>query len=75
MDGKIPQVKKCFFCSKNSIDPSNPKNAIKERYNKLLKDQLMTLKTHIDANHLLANFFEKEINSLSKRKCGNVIYF
>ncbi len=25
VDGKIPQVKKCFFCSKNSIDPSNPK--------------------------------------------------
>lgn len=51
------------------------KNAIKERYNKLLKDQWMTLKTHVDANHSIANFFEKEINSLSKRKCGNVIYF
>jgi len=35
----------------------------------------MTLKTHVDANHLIANFFEKEINSLSKRKCGNEFIF
>lgn len=34
----------------------------------------MKLKTLVGANHLTANFFEKEINSLSKKKCGYAIY-
>jgi len=30
VDGKIPQVKNCFFCSKNLIDPSNTKMQLRK---------------------------------------------
>lgn len=51
-------------------------NAIKERYYKLLKNQLKNdIKNPCGCKPFNYHFKINKINSLSQRKCGNVIFF